>query len=205
MLIEEKGVRFLTDPGAFTADTHASLTNIDAILFTHEHADHYHVQSLQMLVKLNPSAKIICNASLGPILEKAGITHEVLSDGEATDIKGVAVAGHGVAHAIIHSSLPQMQNTGFLIAGRFWYPGDDLSIDPGVKPELMALPVAGPWMKLSEAIDYALKIKPTAAFPVHDMILNTALTGFVPQTVGNILETHGVRFYPIELDKEYDF
>jgi hypothetical protein len=69
----------------------------------------------------------------------------------------------------------------------------------------MALPVAGPWMKISEALDYALKLQPTSTFPVHDMILDSALTGFLPQLVASILEPRGVRFYAIELDKEYEF
>ena len=68
-----------------------------------------------------------------------------------------------------------------------------------------ALPLAGPWMKISEALDYALKLKAKAAFGVHDMILNAALTGFVPQTASAILEPRGVHFCDIELDKEYEF
>jgi L-ascorbate metabolism protein UlaG (beta-lactamase superfamily) len=43
LLIEERGIRILTDPGAFTANIHSSLTGIDVILYTHEHADHYHL------------------------------------------------------------------------------------------------------------------------------------------------------------------
>lgn len=205
MLIEEKGARLLTDPGAFTADKHSSLTGLDAILYTHEHADHYHLQSLQALLKANPKAIVLCNPSVAALLSKEGIPHEVVEDGQSSMVKGVAVDGHGVTHAIIHSSLPPMQNTGFMIGGRLWYPGDELGVDPGVQPDIMALPVAGPWLKLSEAIDYALKLKPKAAFAVHDMVLNQALTGFVPQMVGSILEPRGTRFYAVELDKEYEF
>ncbi|MEK7494900.1 MAG: hypothetical protein AAB615_03460, partial [Patescibacteria group bacterium] len=32
-------------------------------------------------------------------------------------------------------------------------------------------PVAGPWMKLSEAIEYAKALKPEAVFPIHDGML----------------------------------
>jgi L-ascorbate metabolism protein UlaG (beta-lactamase superfamily) len=205
MLIEEKGVRLLTDPGAFTADKHSSISGVDAILFTHEHADHYHLQSLQMLLKINPKAVVLCNPGVAALLSKEGIAHEIIGDGGSSVVKGVSVEGHGTTHAIIHSSLPSVQNTGFLIGERLWYPGDEIIVDPGVRPEILALPLAGPWMKFGEAIDYALKLKPEMAFPVHDMIMNPMFAGFMPKMAASILEPRGTRFFAIELDKEYEF
>jgi L-ascorbate metabolism protein UlaG (beta-lactamase superfamily) len=205
MLIEEGGARLLIDPGVFTAEKYSSIIGIDAILYTHEHVDHYHLQSLQVLIKGNPKVAILCNGGVATQLSRENIPHEVLGDGSSTLVRNVLIEGHGSTHAVIHSSLPAVQNTGFLIAGKLWYPGDELIVDPGVKPEIMALPLAGPWMKLSEAVDYALKIQPKTTFPVHDMILNASITGFVPQTTASILEPRGVKFFPIELDREYDF
>ena len=69
----------------------------------------------------------------------------------------------------------------------------------------MALPLAGPWMKLSEAIDYALKIQPGSVFPVHDMILNDLGHSVHERIAASVLEPKGVRFFPIELDKENEF
>jgi len=205
MLIEEKGVKLLTDPGSFTAEKHASLTGLDAILYTHEHADHYHLQSLRILLKGNPKAVVLCNPGVAVLLSKEGIAHEVVADGTTSVVKGVSIQGHGTTHAVIHSSLPPMENTGFFVAERLWYPGDELVVDPGMQPEIMALPVAGPWMKFGEAIDYAFKLKPKAAFPVHDMILNPMFAGFVPRMAAALLEPRGTQFFDIELDKEYEF
>jgi len=33
------------------------------------------------------------------------------------------------------------------------------------------MPVIGPWMKLSEAIDWAITLKPQVCLPVHDGML----------------------------------
>ena len=205
LALEERGVRLLTDPGAFTADKHSALTGLDAILFTHEHADHYHLQSLRAILKGNPLAKVICNPGVAALLVKEGIAHEVVGDGDTFDIKGVNIAGHGATHAVIHSSLPSVQNTGFFIAGRLWYPGDELTVDPGTKPDIMALPLAGPWMKLSEALDYALKLQPKSAFPVHDMVLSDLGNATHQRVAASVLEPRGIRFFAIELDKEYEF
>lgn len=63
--------------------------------------------------------------------------------------------------------MPYSANTGFMFEDRFFYPGDAYT-DPGCPVEILALPVSGPWVKIGEAIDYALKLKPKVAFPVHD-------------------------------------
>lgn len=43
LLIEEKGVRLLTDPGTYS-DGFEHL-KVDAVLITHEHQDHLHIES----------------------------------------------------------------------------------------------------------------------------------------------------------------
>lgn len=203
LLIEEAGVRILTDPGVFTAESHASLAGIDVIVYTHEHADHYHVDSLKQLLTTNPNAVVLCNEGVSALLEAEGIPHTKIMDG-SYDHGGVTIAGVSGMHEQIHSTIPRIQNTGFLIAGRLWYPGDAF-INPDMAVEIIALPVAGPWMKLSEAIDYAILLKPKKVFPVHDMILNSHLTGFVPKMVGSIVQPYGIELQILEIGTSVDF
>jgi len=204
MLIEEKGVRIVTDPGSFTAQEQEALTDIHVILVTHEHGDHFHIPSVREMLKKNPSARIVCNPSVGAILAQENIAYEVIGDRETSDASGLSIEGFGTTHALIHPLLPQSQNTGFFIAEKLWYPGDAFpEIDRPI--EVLALPVAGPWMKSSEAIDYALKLKPQRAFPVHDGILNPALiaSGAFDRWFRSILEPRSTSFLTIELGREY--
>lgn len=60
-----------------------------------------------------------------------------------------------------------MENTGYFIDEKLFYPGDAFT-DPGRPIDVLALPVAGPWVKISESVDYALALKPRTVFPVHD-------------------------------------
>lgn len=203
VLIEENGVRTLTDPGSFTAAAHAGLTDIDVILYTHEHADHYHLDSLKQLRSNNADVVILCNEGVSALLEAEHIPHTKITDGEHEQ-SGVSFTGISGTHEEIHSSIPRIQNTGFLIAGRMWYPGDAF-IDPKQSIEILALPVAGPWMKVSDAIDYAIAIKPKCVFPVHDMILHPQFAAFVPAMVGRIIGTHDIEFRPTELSVTYDY
>lgn len=167
LLIETRGKRILTDPGSYTIEAHSKLENIDYILFTHEHQDHYHLESLKVILENNYQALVYANSSVSELLEKEEIAHKKVSHGEAITLGEIAVVGIGEKHAEMHSSIPLSANTGFFIDGRLWYPGDAFT-DPDRLVEILALPVSGPWMKISEAIDYALTLKPKVAFPVHD-------------------------------------
>lgn len=167
LLIEIRGKRILTDPGSYTVDEHNKLRGIDYVLFTHEHQDHFHVESLKVIVKNNPEVEILANTSVGELLNNEEIKHTVIKNGEEIIINSVQVIGIGEEHALMHSSIPPSSNTGFFIDGRLFYPGDSFT-DPKREVEILALPVSGPWMKIGEAIDYAYLVKPKVVFPVHD-------------------------------------
>jgi L-ascorbate metabolism protein UlaG (beta-lactamase superfamily) len=167
LLIETKGKRVLTDPGSYTVETHSKLENIDYILFTHEHQDHYHIESLKVILEKNPQAIIYTNNSVSELLTKEGVKHTQVNDGDNILLGEISVDGIGEKHAQMHSTIPLSSNLGFFIENKLWYPGDAFT-NPNKPVEVLALPVSGPWMKLSEAIDYALLLKPKKAFPVHD-------------------------------------
>ena len=204
MLIEEKGAKMLIDPGTFTESIYATLSGLDAILITHEHADHFHIPSLRILLRMNPKALVICNPGVARILVSETIEHTIVGDKQMAQIKGVQIDGYGSVHATVHSTMPLAENTGFLIGGRFWFPGDAF-VEPGVPTPILALPVAGPWMKISEALDYALKLNPDACFPVHDAILSDIGMSIHHRIAGAVLEPRGIRFFALELNKEYEF
>lgn len=166
LLLEPKGVRILTDPGSYTTQQN-EVTDLAAVLITHEHTDHLHVDSVQAIVKNNPQVVVLTNASVGKILDAATIPHKVIESGTSIEVLGVTIEAFDAPHAEIYRTLPIVPNTAFMIDGQLFYPGDAL-MNPKRKVDILALPIAGPWVKISEAIDYALEIKPRVCFPVHD-------------------------------------
>ncbi|MGB3073400.1 MAG: MBL fold metallo-hydrolase [Candidatus Moraniibacteriota bacterium] len=172
LLIETKGVRLLTDPGRYN-DT-PLVGDVDAILISHEHRDHLHIESLRVILGKNPAAQVISHTSVGKMLDEAGIPYTSIADGGTIDIKGVSVESCGSEHACIHQDLPKVQNTGFFIDHALFYPGDSFH-DPKKDITVLALPVAGPWMRLEEAIEYAKQLKPKVVFPVHDGMLRQGI------------------------------
>src|SRR4051812_16605729 len=57
VLVETEAARILLDPGNL-GDGWRSLTDLDAILVTHQHPDHLDPEHLPALLAANPSAKV---------------------------------------------------------------------------------------------------------------------------------------------------
>jgi len=178
LVLEEGGVKLMTDPGSFTAEAQEKITGLDAIVITHEHQDHFHSDSVKKLLASNPGAVAVTNTAVGKLLKELGVEHVQVGDGESTDIKGIKIEGFGKDHAIVYGDMGPCENTGYFIADRFYFPGDNFHV-PGKKADILALPVAGPWMKTSESIDFAKKIQARVAFGVHDGMIQPFFRGFV--------------------------
>lgn len=170
MLVEIDGLRILTDPGGWSGFKQDSLQNIDLIIITHEHSDHLHMDSLQKILVNNPKAKVITNSSVGKLLAEQEIVFEKVEQGQSNSFGGIRLEGYGDVHQEVYGDFGRVQNTGYFIANRFFYPGDAFT-NPHRPIDLLALPVSGPWLKSKEVIDYARELKPRAAFPVHDGML----------------------------------
>jgi L-ascorbate metabolism protein UlaG (beta-lactamase superfamily) len=199
LIIEENGLRILTDPGNYT-NKQNEVTNIDVVLISHEHKDHYHVDSVKAVMKNNPQAKIITNQAVGKLLDKENLSYRIISDGQSIAIKDVLIEGFGKEHAPIFRDLERVENTGYLIGSRLYIPGDAFH-KPQKPVEILGLPVAGPWVKISDSLEYVLLVKPKTAFPVHDANLRV-LGGATYRISEMILEKNGIKFLPLELEKE---
>ena len=169
LLVEESNACILIDPGTWST-LPENLHNINAILITHEHADHLDIKWLQKILPYNPQAVIYTNKGVGQKLKEASIDFQLLEDGQSISVVGVNIEAFGRDHAIIYPGLQHWDNTGFLIGGRLFHPGDSLFV-PSKPVEVLALPVCAPWSKVSEVIGYAKTIKPKLALPIHDGML----------------------------------
>jgi L-ascorbate metabolism protein UlaG (beta-lactamase superfamily) len=201
LVIEVNGKRIMTDPGDYSTLQDNEM-DIDIILITHEHGDHLHIESLKKVMLNNPQAKVITNSAVGKILEAEEIPFTVLEHGESKNDHGILFEGFGEKHAEITPTWSQVQNTGYFIDDKLFYPGDAFT-NPGKPVDILALPVAGPWMKISEAIAYALSIKPRVAFSVHEGGLKQP--GVSHKAPEKLLPEQGIEFVPMVEGTVHEF
>lgn len=201
LLVEDNGKVIMTDPGAWTTAQN-DVRGVDIVLITHEHPDHFHVESLKQVLTNNPSAVVVTNSRVAELLKEQNITATLIEHEQSKTLAGFDIAGFGKEHATIYTTFSNVTNTGFLVQKRFFYPGDAFT-NPGVPVEILAMPMAGPWMKMSEAIDWAKEIEPHTCIPVHDGMLQPR--EWIYRVPSQVLPELGIKFEAVELGKQVAF
>lgn len=194
LIIETNNLKIMTDPGNFSIEQNQE-KDVDVVLITHEHADHFHLESLLEVIKNNPQCRIITNTSVKKLLDKENIACEILDENEI-DV-GVKIFAKTCPHADIFDGIIPVQNTGYLIDDKLFYPGDAWLLSEK-EVEVLALPVAGPWSKIRDSIEYAVKINPKIAFPVHDGIIKDSAINIFHKFPEKFLNEKNIHFKTLE-------
>src|SRR5260370_13387168 len=175
--LEKDGNVLVIDPGIFS-DTAAALNGAAAVLVTHEHPDHIDAEPVRQALADDPALTFWAPPSVTEQFKDFGDrVHEVRS-GNALEIAGFSVHVHGQDHALIHRDIPRAANSGFLVDGDLFHPGDSLTV-PGDPVSTLLLPISGPWLKAGEMIDYFRAVAPARGDAIHDAILNDAGLGLM--------------------------
>jgi L-ascorbate metabolism protein UlaG (beta-lactamase superfamily) len=168
LLVEEGDARVLLDPGSFSRGFE-DLRGLTAVLVTHQHPDHLDVDRIGPLLAANPGARAYADEDTAAQLAERGIDAVVARAGEHFDAGGLAVDVIGRDHAVIHPEIPVVPNVGYLLGGRVFHPGDQLTV-PERPVEVLAIPAVAPWLKISEAVEYLRAVAPRVAVPIHEAV-----------------------------------
>ncbi|WP_326745509.1 MBL fold metallo-hydrolase [Streptomyces sp. NBC_00121] len=182
--LEKDGRTLVIDPGGFSEQDAA--LGADAMLVTHEHADHFDEGRLRAGLEANPAAEVWTLRSVAEKLSAAfpGRVHTV-GHGDTFTAAGFDVQVHGELHAVIHPDIPQITNIGFLLDGSLFHPGDALTV-PDHPVDTLMLPVMAPWNKISEVIDYVREVKPRRAIDIHDALLTDLARPIYDRQIGSL-------------------
>ena len=168
--LEKDGAVLVIDPGTFT-DAAAALAGAAAVLVTHEHPDHLAAAAIRSALEAYPDLTLWANPSItAQFSEFGGRVHEI-RHGDALLVADFDVHVYGRDHALIHQDIPLVINTGLLVDGELFHPGDSFTV-PEDPARTLLVPIAGPWLKAGDMIDYFRAVAPARGYAIHDAILN---------------------------------
>jgi L-ascorbate metabolism protein UlaG (beta-lactamase superfamily) len=165
LLVETATARLLIDPGTMSAFD--GLRDLDAVLVTHQHADHLDPVRLGPLLAANPGAALFVDADTVAAVPDLP-EHTVVRPGRALRVAGATVEALGGLHAAVYRDIPGCTNLAYLIdGGALLHPGDSFAAtDRDV--DVLAVAIDGPWLKLAEAVEYVRAVRPRVAVPMHE-------------------------------------
>ena len=192
--VEKDGKVIVVDPGGFTSDFMMP-EHVVAIIITHEHGDHLDMDLISEIVEQNSHVVIIGPEEVTAKLSK--FETRTVHGGDGFAIEGFDLDFYGDDHARIHKDIPIVQNVGVLIEDRLYYPGDSFTM-PEKSVDTLALPVAAPWMKVEEAIEFMKAVGARFTFPTHDAVLSPIGKQITDSVVGRFAEAAGTEYRRID-------
>jgi glyoxylase-like metal-dependent hydrolase (beta-lactamase superfamily II) len=168
--LEKDGAVLVIDPGVWT-DAAAALAGAAAVMVTHEHPDHLDADAVRAALRASPELTLWANPQVtAQFTEFSGRVHETRR-GDVLSAAGFGVHVYGHDHALIHKDIPTVVNTGFLVDGELFHPGDSFTVPEEPVRTLLVL-IAGPWLWVGAMIDYFRAVPPVRGYAIHDAILN---------------------------------
>lgn len=190
--VEHDGRVVVIDPGTFTDP--AAVDGAHAVLITHEHADHYDPTRL----RATDAPIFTIEAVAAQLREGAPDLAErvtVVEPGQSFEA-GLPVTVVGELHAVIHPDFPRFFNSGYVLTAgdtTVYHPGDALTV-PDLDVDLALVPVSGPWLKVSEAIDFARAVGAPRNLAIHDRVYSEAGLRMVDGHLARALGPAGQEF-----------
>ena len=190
--LDKEGAVLVIDPGTSPfSDAAGALDGAAAVMITHEHPDHLDADAIRAALSNDPGLTLWANSSIGASFADYGDGVHVVRHGEAFEVAGFSVHVYGVDHALIHKDIPLVVNTGFLVEGDLFHPGDSFTI-PEDPVSTLLVPISAPWLKAGEMIDYFRAVAPARGYAIHDAILNEAGLGLMTRMMSVAAAPTGV-------------
>lgn len=191
--VEHGGSTVVIDPGMFTEAE--AVDGADVVLLTHEHPDHVDVGHLR-----RTDAPVLTIAAVAEKLRAdapdVAERVRVVAPGESFEAAGVPVTAVGELHAVIHPEMPRFDNSGYtLVLGDLvvHHPGDALVV-PEADVDLLLVPSSAPWLKASEAVDFAREVGAPRNLAIHDRIYTDAAHRILAGHMQHFLEPAGQEY-----------
>ncbi len=199
--VDDGGETLLIDPGSFTAPLD-DLGGVVAVVITHEHPDHWTAAHLDRVRRAAPGIPVFGTPGVAAAASDHDVT--VVAPGDEVTAGVFTLRFFGGEHAVIHESIPQIENLGVLVNDELYYPGDSYAAPEGVEVHTLAAPLGAPWLKIGEAMDFVLAVAPRRCFGTHDMTLSTVGRTMHRQRLQWATEQGGGTFFELDPAQSLD-
>jgi L-ascorbate metabolism protein UlaG (beta-lactamase superfamily) len=163
MVLEGSDGRVLIDPGDVAMDAYQfdDFGPIDAVLFTHRHADHFDPRAVDAI--LERQLPVYANADVCGLIADHPAT---VTDGQAFKAAGFEIVPHDMPHVTMVNGSAGPPNTGFVFDGRLLHPGDSMQV-AGLRVDALAVPITGPSVSFRDAYVAVETTGSSTAIPIH--------------------------------------
>lgn len=179
LLVEDaKGARILVDPGKYNYEDGKmkvdELKDIDVLILTHSHPDHFHEPAVQAIVADNPGVSVYATKEVAAKLETMSIRARALVEGDGGSWAGGTFTAVRADHVVMGASDVEAFGVLFTINGKTLYiTSDTLFFHPRslsfTKVDCVMLPISDRQVTMSEeeGVEFAAGLEAKLAVPVH--------------------------------------
>lgn len=180
----------LLDPGSFTYDS--GLIDLDAIgevqrvLITHEHADHVKPEFVRWLLDRGTEVTVHSNQAVADLLAPH-------------DIEVATTGSDGITFEdVLHETTPlgtAPPNRAFTVDKVLTHPGD--SYQPSTTAPVLGLPLLTPWGSTFKSMEFAKRLAPRQAVPLHDFYLSETGREWIYGMAKKVLAQSNIELVPL--------
>lgn len=197
LLVEMADRRVLIDPGNFSTG-YEDLRDLDAIIVTHNHADHFDPDRAPAFLRANAAAPVHTDPLTAEKLRAEGVSAIPTGQGIDFAVGDISVTPVGELHAFNHPKMPRIPNVGVVLraAGEpsLFHPGDAYDAEPGAV-DVLAHPLNAPWTASRDSIEFVSRIAPRHVVPIHDALLSERGRRMYGGHVENFSEVAGLTLH----------
>lgn len=178
-LVDTGKTRILIDPGTYVFEKEGinpvDFSDIDILIFTHEHRDHCDPDRVPMIIQNNQPI-ILATEAVIDILKNLSPSADFRETGNRTTHSflnlGVKIFGLDSTHGPLPNGKPAPAVSGVVIddgTTRLYVPGDTIELNEAAKPvDIVAVPICGVVvMDIETAKSELQKLMPRLAIPYH--------------------------------------
>lgn len=201
LVFEQDGFKLLFDPGTFSFAegivTPDMFKEVDAVIITHIHPDHFDPENLKKIIELS-EAKLYTNSQVAAETEKLGLHAELITEGNLTigpfNLKAISV----IHEPLLDNPTPEM--TAFVINDKVLHPVDSFEEKlleyKGI--ELVILPTMAPFCTEIKIADFADRLQPKRILPVHDGFAKEFFLNQRYENYAKHFDAKGIKFINIK-------